>query len=86
MNEKHYIKYLKSSIYRQQGMTTLIISTLLLFAISLISLFSTKSIILEQKISANAYRSEQALFNADAALNFTSSIISIPLPSPVPEI
>jgi len=76
MNEKHYIKYLKSSIYRQQGMTTLIISTLLLFAISLISLFSTKSIILEQKISANAYRSEQALFNADAALNFTSSYIN----------
>jgi len=57
-------------------MTTLIISTLLLFAISLIALFSTKSIVLEQKISANAYRSEQAFFNVDAAMNYTSSYLN----------
>lgn len=51
-------------------------STLLLFAISMITLFSTKSIILEQKISANSYRSEQAFFNADAAVNFISSYLN----------
>jgi len=65
-----------NSIQQQKGMTTLIISTLLLFAISLIALFSTKSIVLEQKISANAYRSEQAFFNADAAINYLSSYLN----------
>jgi hypothetical protein len=70
---------MKSNLYlihKQRGMSTLIISTLLLFAISLISLFSTKSIVLEQKISANAYRSEQAFFNADAAINTISAALN----------
>ncbi|MFK5985359.1 MAG: pilus assembly PilX N-terminal domain-containing protein [Pseudomonadota bacterium] len=60
---------------KQQGLTTLIISSILLFAACLIGLFSSKSIILEQKISANNYRSDQAFYNADALLNKISSIL-----------
>jgi len=61
---------------KQKGMTTLIISTILLFAISLIALFSTKSIVLEQKISANVYRSEQAFFNSLLRVFFSSFLLA----------
>jgi hypothetical protein len=62
-----------TALIKQKGMTTLLISTVLLFGISLIALFSTKSIVLEKKISANSYRAEQALFRADGALNYMAS-------------
>ncbi len=60
-------------LLKQKGMTTLLISIVLLFGISLIALFSTKSIVLEKKISANTYRAEQAFFRADGALNYMAS-------------
>ncbi len=63
---------------QQQGMVTLVISTLLLFAASLISLFSSKAIILEQKISTNNYHAIQTFYTANATLNKLSARVKKP--------
>lgn len=57
----------------QKGLATLVISSVVLFSVTSISLYSAKSTILDQKISANAARAKQALTSADGAMNFIAS-------------
>ena len=51
---------------KQKGMVTLAISLLLLGLITLVSLYTSRTVALEQKISNNDFRSRQALSHAEA--------------------
>ncbi len=51
-------------IKKQRAMATLILVMILLFASSIILLYSSRGVLVEQKISTNNYRSEQAFYSA----------------------
>ncbi len=55
---------------RQRGIASLPIALTLLFGITLITLSTSKTALMEQQISANVYRTAQAAAAADAALGF----------------
>lgn len=54
----------------QRGIATLGITILLLFIVTLVTLYTAKTSIKEQQISANEYRADQSLSTANAALNW----------------
>ena len=54
--------------YQQQGMAVLTISIVLLVLITIISLYLARSILMEQKIVNNDFRSRQAFENAETSL------------------
>ncbi len=58
-----------ASLKRQTGLTTLILSSILLFATSMIVLFTSKSAIIEQKVYANTKRLNQASIQAENVSN-----------------
>ena len=51
---------------KQKGVATLAISLVLLVLITLVSIYTSRTVSLEQKISNNDFRSRQALLNAEA--------------------
>ena len=55
--------------YKQTGMATLMISVILLTSIGLMSIYSAQVSVMEQKISANYYRSTQAFESGQAGLD-----------------
>ena len=52
----------------QQGVTTLIISLIILVAVTLVTMYTAKNMVVDQKITANEYRGLQASEAATAAL------------------
>jgi hypothetical protein len=60
-----------TNIYRKQkGLATLAVSSILLFIVTGISLFTAKAMLTEQKIVTNTYRFEQASQAAQAGLDY----------------
>ena len=54
--------------YNQRGFATLLTSLIILVGITLITLFTARTTLMEQRMSANHYRSSQAFYAAQAAL------------------
>ncbi len=61
----------------QRGAAALLISTVLLFAVSLVTLFTSRNVLMEQKISANQNRASQALESAQAGVDFAISYMRV---------
>ena len=60
----------KTSISKQQGAATLVVSIVLLVAITLVTLFTAKVVLDDIKIEANNYRAAQATSAANYGLDF----------------
>lgn len=54
----------------QQGMATLMFAVVLLIALTVITFLSAKTLLTEQAISANEYRSKEVSYAAEAALEY----------------
>lgn len=67
--------------YRQQGMVAVVLSTLLLIAVSLILLSSGKTAVMEQRISANELHAMEVAQAAEAALEYGQSWFDNNLPT-----
>ena len=50
----------------QRGVATLAISLIILFLVTIVTLYTANTSVLEQKVSANQYRSDQAFSAANA--------------------
>ncbi len=60
---------------KQRGAATLAITLVVLLLITIITLFTARSMVTEQRVSANQYRAEQAEGAARAALDFGIALI-----------
>jgi hypothetical protein len=60
---------LKAIIHHQRGMVVLLTALALLFSITLISLITSKTVLVETQITANNYRTSQAAEAASAAMD-----------------
>jgi Tfp pilus assembly protein PilX len=60
----------KSNKYRQHGAATLVVSIVLLVAITLVTLFTAKVVLDDIKVEANTYRTAQAISAANYGLDF----------------
>jgi hypothetical protein len=73
MTVHHY-----QTLHQQRGVTTILISVIMLFLVTLVVLTTSKTVLMEQKIASNMVRSEQSLEAAETglqeALNYLSSI------------
>lgn len=58
------------SVRRQQGMATLMFAVVLLISLTIITFMTAKTLLTEQAISANEYRSKEASYAAEAALEY----------------
>jgi Tfp pilus assembly protein PilX len=67
------------SLGSQRGMATLVVAVVLLVCITLIALFANRSIVFEQRTSANQYRSTKALEAAEAGLEWAFAQLNTPL-------
>jgi len=65
----------KSSPVKQKGAVTLLVSVMLLFAVTLITVFSSRVGVLDQRIAANEYRHKEAKAAADAALEQAAAFL-----------
>ena len=54
----------------QHGVATLAVSLVILFLVTMVTLYTARTSIMEQKVSANLYRSEQAFAAASGALEY----------------
>lgn len=54
---------------RQRGVATVVVTLVLLLAVALISLYTSRSAVIEQRISANEVRAKQALAAANAGID-----------------
>jgi hypothetical protein len=61
---------------REQGAATLLIAMILLFTITLISILTARTTILETKIAANEFRGKQAFEAADAGVQYAISYLN----------
>jgi hypothetical protein len=68
MNKQNFRK-----MHREKGMSTLVIVLLLLFVATMVTLYTANSAIREQQISANQFRADQALSNANAGLDYAQA-------------
>ncbi len=64
------------SLHSQSGAATLVISLILLVAMTLITLFTARSMVMEQRISANDYRSKQSFGAAEAGIQQAISMMT----------
>lgn len=60
---------------RERGAATLIIAMILLFTITLISILTARTTILETKITANEFRGKQAFESADAGMQYAIAYV-----------
>jgi hypothetical protein len=68
-------KGIGNSMRRQKGAATLVITLIVLVLITIITLFTGRSMVTEQRVSANQYRTEQAEVAARAALDLGVALI-----------
>ncbi len=68
MNKQSFRK-----LHREKGMSTLVIVLLLLFVATMVTLYAANSALREQQVSANQYRADQALSNANAGLDYAQA-------------
>jgi len=61
---------------RERGAATLIVAMVLLFSITLISILTARTTILETKISANEFRGKQAFEAADAGMQYAIAYLN----------
>jgi len=59
-----------NKIYKQSGAVTLLTSIILLIAITLVTFLTGKTVLMETKMSANNYRTSQAIAAADAGMDY----------------
>ena len=59
-----------SCIRYQRGVATLAVALLLLFLVTIVTLYTANTSVMEQKVSANQYRADQAFSAANAALDY----------------
>lgn len=57
-------------IYTQRGAASILMAIVLLFAITIVSIFTARTTIMEQKISANEYRTKQTFEAAEAGMQY----------------
>ena len=57
-------------LHYEKGMSTLVIVVLLLFVATFVTMYTTNSMVREQQVSANQYRSDKALSAANAGLDY----------------
>jgi Tfp pilus assembly protein PilX len=69
----------QQSLRYQRGTATLVVAIVLLVAITMIVLFANRSIVFEQRTSANQYRSTKALAAAEAGLEWALAQLNTPL-------
>jgi Tfp pilus assembly protein PilX len=62
---------------QQRGATTLVIATMLLVTATLIVLFAGSYSLMQQKITANQYRNQQAYMAAEAGLEFGINYLQV---------
>lgn len=60
----------------QRGATTLVVSLILLFGMTLVAFFANRSMLFEQKTSANQLRSTAALEAAEAGIEWATSMLN----------
>ncbi len=65
------------NIKHQQGVATLLVSIVLLIGVTLITIFTARVGVMDQRISANEYRHNEAKAAADAALDQAGAFIDI---------
>jgi hypothetical protein len=68
MNKQNFRK-----LHHEKGMSTLVIVLLLLFVATMVTLYTASSAMREQQISANQFRADQALSNANAGLDYAQA-------------
>ena len=68
MNKQSFRK-----LNREKGMSTLVIVVLLLFVATMVTLYTANSALREQQVSANQFRADQALSNANAGLDYAQA-------------
>jgi len=68
MNKQSFRK-----LHRERGMSTLVIVLLLLFIATMVTLYTANSAVREQQVSANQFRADQALPNANAGLDYAQA-------------
>lgn len=66
----------RCSARHQRGSATLLLATVILFSITVVSLYGAKVAVMEQRISANQYRGSQAYLAAEAGLDAAISQLS----------
>lgn len=54
---------------KQQGMSTILMSVVMVFTVSMMSIYAAQVSVMEQKVSANHYRAKQAFESAQAGLD-----------------
>ena len=64
----------------QRGVGALAVTMLLLFTMTLIALFANRSLLFEQKSSANQYRSTRAFEMAEAGVEWATAMLNDPRP------
>ena len=64
------------TITRQRGAAALIVVMLLFFLLSLVAAYASRSLIFEQKTSANQYRATQAFESADAGIEWALAMLN----------
>ncbi len=68
-------KMTHSSLQRQRGVASLLISLILLVVITFVTLYTSRSVLMEQKISTNEYRGRMAFEAAEAGIEASVSAI-----------
>ncbi|MCU7835447.1 MAG: hypothetical protein KZQ83_09340 [gamma proteobacterium symbiont of Taylorina sp.] len=65
------------SFKRQKGMATLLVSVIILLLITMVVIYSANTAIMEQKVSANAYRANQAHSYADGGIDYSARYLRV---------
>jgi len=68
---------LRLGFKKQRGAATLAITLIVLLLITMITLFTARSLVTEQRVSANQYRAEQAESAASAGLDLGTALLNI---------
>ncbi|MBF0219986.1 MAG: hypothetical protein HQL49_10745 [Gammaproteobacteria bacterium] len=71
---------------QEQGAATLFFSIIILGLVTYVTFYSSKTVLMEQKISANEYRAEQAFESAEAGLQSLTTFLASATPTQLNQI